>query len=80
MSHSSMLKARRKHQKIKRLLDVAAKQAKRQAKQALAGPAAKKERVKKVRVKKAKVKLTNEETSKQETKKRSAGSGKKDAS
>ena len=80
MSHSSMLKARRKHQKIRKLLDAAAKQAKRRAKQALAGPAAKKEKVKKVRVKKVKVKVTNEEAGKQETKKSSAGSGKKDAS
>ena len=41
MSHASMLKARRKHQKTKKLLDVAAKQAKRLAKRALAGPAGK---------------------------------------
>ena len=47
MSHASMLKARRQHQKTKKLLDVAAKQAKRLAKQALAGPAVKKEKVKK---------------------------------
>ena len=44
MSHASMLKARRQHQKTKNLLDVAAKQAKRLAKQALAGPAVKKEK------------------------------------
>ena len=56
MSHASMLKARRQHQKTKKRLDVAAKQAKRQAKQALAGPTVKKERVKKERVKKEKVK------------------------
>jgi len=42
-----MLKARRQHQKTKNLLDVAAKRAKRLAKQALAGPAVKKEKVKK---------------------------------
>ena len=54
MSHSSSLKARRKRQRIKKLLDVEAKRAKRMAKEAKAGP--KKERVKKVRVKKEKVK------------------------
>ena len=54
MSHASMLKARRQHQKTKKLLDVAAKQAKRLAKQALAGPAVKKEKVKKEKVKKVK--------------------------
>ena len=54
MSHSSSLKARRKRQRIKKLLDVEAKRAKRLAKQALAGP--KKVRVKKERVKKEKVK------------------------
>ncbi len=48
MSHASMLKARRQHQKTRKLLDVAAKQAKRLAKEALAGPAVKKERVKRV--------------------------------
>ena len=47
-----MLKARRHRQRAKKLLDVAAKQAKRLAKQALAGPAVKKEKVKKERVKK----------------------------
>ena len=57
MSHASMLKARRQHQKTRKLLDVAAKQAKRLAKQALAGPAVKKEKVKKV-------KLTKEELGK----------------
>ena len=55
MSHASMLKARRQHQKTKKLLDVAAKQAKRLAKQALAGPVVKKEKVKKEKVKKVKV-------------------------
>ena len=49
MSHASMLKARRQHQKTKKLLDVAAKQAKRLAKEALAGPAVKKKKVKKVK-------------------------------
>ena len=50
MSHASMLKARRQHQKTKKRLAVTAKQAKRLAKQALAGPAAKKEKVKKEKV------------------------------
>ena len=78
MSHASMLKARRQHQKTKKLLDVAAKQAKRLAKQALAGPAAKKEKVRKEKVKK--VKLTKEELGGQDAKKSSAGAGKKGAS
>jgi hypothetical protein len=85
-----MLKARRQHQKTKRLLDVAAKQAKRLAKQALAGPVVKKEKVKKEKVQKEKVKtekvkkvkLTKEELGRQDakTKKDSAGAGKKGAS
>ena len=70
MSHASMLKARRQHQKTKNLLDVAAKRAKRLAKQALAGPAVKKEKVKKV-------KLTKEELGRQDAQKSSAGSEKK---
>ena len=86
MSHSSMLKARRQHQKTRKLLDGAAKQAKRLAKQELAGPAVKKEKMKKERVKKEKVKtekvkkvkLTNEELGRQDAKKKSsAGTGKK---
>ncbi len=88
MSHASMLKARRQHQKSRKLLDVAAKQAKRLAKQALAGPVAKKEKVKKEKIKKEKVqtekvkkvKPTKEELGRQETKKSSAGTGKKGAS
>lgn len=88
MSHASMLKARRKHQKTKKLLEVAAKQVKRLAKQALAGPVVKKEKVKKVKVKKEKVatekvkpvKPTKEELGRQESKKSSAGAGKKGAS
>ena len=88
MSHASMLKARRKHQKIKRLLDVEAKQVKRLAKQALAGPVVKKEKVKKEKVKKEKVKtekvkkikLTKEELGRQESKKSTAPAGKKGAS
>ncbi len=73
MSHASMLKARRQHQKTKKLLDVAAKQAKRLAKQALAGPAVKKEKVKKV-------KLTKKELGSQDAKKSGAGAGQKGAS
>ena len=89
MSHASMLKARRQHQKTRKLLDGAAKKAKRLAKLALAGPAVKKEKVKKVRVKKEKeakvetvkkVKLTKEEVGRQESKKGGAGAGKKGAS
>ena len=56
MTHASMLKARRQKQRSRKLLDVAAKQGKRLAKQALAGPAVKKERVKKEEVKKENVK------------------------
>ena len=56
MSHASMLKARRQHQKNRKLLDVAAKQAKRLAKLATTGPVVKKEKVKKEKVKKEKVK------------------------
>jgi hypothetical protein len=51
-----MLKARRQHQKTKKLIEGAAKEAKRLAKQALAGTTVKKEKVKKERVKKEKVK------------------------
>jgi hypothetical protein len=69
MSHASMLKARRQHQKTKEVLDGAVKQAKRLAKQALAGPAVKREKVKKEKVETEKV-----------TKKSSAGTGKKGAS
>jgi hypothetical protein len=85
MTHASMLKARRQHQKNKKLLDGAAKQAKRLAKQALAGPAVKKEKVKKEKVKKEKVKnekVKNDkvETEKKVTKKGGAGAAKKGAS
>lgn len=87
MSHASMLKARRKHQKTRRLLDGAAKKAKRLAKLALAGPVVKKEKVKKEKVPKEKVKtekvkkvkLTKEELGRQESKKNTAGAGKKGA-
>src|SRR4051812_44089507 len=69
VSHASMLKARRQRQKTRKLLDGEAKQAKRLARQALAGPAVPKEKVKKEKVKKEKVqtekvkkvKLTKEE-------------------
>ena len=83
MSHASMLKARRQHQKTRKLLDVAAKQAKHQAKLALAEPVVKKEKVKKEKVKTEKVKkvkLTKEELGRQDSKKSSAGAGKKGAS
>lgn len=43
MSHASMLKARRHHQKTRKLLDGTIKRAKRLAKQAAAGPVLKKE-------------------------------------
>ncbi|MEO5701185.1 MAG: hypothetical protein ABIS17_08195 [Casimicrobiaceae bacterium] len=92
MSHASMLKARRQHQKTRKQLDVEAKQEKRKAKLALAGPVVKKEKVKKEKVKKEKkekvqaetpkkVKPTKEELGRQEAKqKSSAGAGKKGAS
>jgi hypothetical protein len=84
MSHASMLKARRQHQKNKKLLDVAAKQAKRLAKQALAGPAVKKPKLKKPKVKKEKVETEKVKKEKVETekvtKKSGAGTGKKGAS
>jgi phage gp46-like protein len=88
MSHASMLKARRQHQKTRKLLDGAAKQAKQLAKQALAGPVVKKEKVKKEKVIKEKVKtekvkkikLTKEELGRQDAKKNIAGAGKKGTS
>ena len=88
MSHASMLKARRQHQTTRKLLEGAAKKAKRLAKLALLGPVVKKAKVKKVRVKKEKVatetvkkvKPTKEELGRQESKKSSAGAGKKGAS
>ena len=52
MSHSSMLKARRQHQKTRKLIENEEKKAKRLAREALKGP--KKEKVKKERVKKQK--------------------------
>ena len=48
-------KARRQHQKSRKLIEGEEKRAKRLAKEALAGPAVKKEKVKKERVKKEKV-------------------------
>ena len=78
MSHASMLKARRQHQKTRKLLDGAAKRAKRLEKQALAGPVVKKEKVKKVRVKEAKP--TEERSGRQDAKKSTAAAAKKDAS
>ena len=88
MSHASMHKARRKHQKTRKTLEGADKQAKRLAKLALAGPVVKKEKVKKEKVKKEKVvtekvkkvKPTKEELGRQDaTKKSSTGAGKKAA-
>ena len=73
MSHASMLKARRQHQKTRNLLDVAAKGAKRLAKQALAVPVVKKEKVKKT-------KPPKEELGIQDAKKGSAGAEQKGAS
>ena len=78
MSHASMLKARRQHQKTRKLLDGAAKRAKRLEKQALAGPAVKKEKVKKVRVKKANP--TEEGSGRQDAKKSIAAAARKGAS
>lgn len=78
MSHSSMLKARRQNQATKKLLAVKAKQAKRLAKLALAGPVAKREKVKKERVKK--VKPIKEAVGKPESKKSGKDAAKKDAS
>ncbi|MEO6929554.1 MAG: hypothetical protein ABI190_10360 [Casimicrobiaceae bacterium] len=82
-----MLKARRQHQKTRKLLDGAAKQAKRLAKLAAAGPVVKKEKVKPVKVKKEKVKtekvkkvkLSKEELGRQDSKKGSSIGGKKGA-
>ncbi|MBL8519409.1 MAG: hypothetical protein JNK75_01950 [Betaproteobacteria bacterium] len=84
MSHASMLKARRKNQKNKHLLEVAAKRAKREAKLAAAGPVVKKEKVKKEKVatetvkptKVKKVKLSKEELGRQESKKPKPATGK----
>jgi len=78
MSHASMLKARRQHQKTRKLLDGAAKRAKRLEKQALAGPAVKKEKVKKVKVKEAKP--TDEGSGRQDAKKSIAAAARKGAS
>ena len=88
MSHASMLKARRQHQKTKKLLDGAAKRAKRLATQATAEPVVKKKKVKTEKVKKEKVKTekvkklkpTKEELGRQDAKKNTAGAGKKGAS
>ena len=55
MSHSSSLKARRKRQKTKRLIDGAAKRARRLERLASAPPRVKKEKVKREKPKKEKV-------------------------
>ena len=83
-----MLKARRAHQKAKKRLEGAAKEAKRLAKQASAVPVVKREKVKKEKVKKEKVKsekvkkvkLSKEELGRQEVKKSPAGAAKKKGS
>ncbi|MEO8004702.1 MAG: hypothetical protein ABI771_07335 [Betaproteobacteria bacterium] len=85
MSHATMLKARRQHQKTRKLIEKAAKEAKRLLNQSLKGPVVKPEKVKKERVKKEKiktekvkkVKLTKEELGRQDVKKVSPGVGKK---
>ncbi len=77
MSHASMLKARRKHQRHQRELEVEAKRVKREAKIAARGPVVKKEKVKKEKVEAEKVKptkvkkekLSKEELGRQESKK-----------
>ena len=80
MSHASMLKARRQNQKHKRELEVEAKQAKRLAKLAAAGPVVKKEKKEKVKKEKVvtekakptkvkKVKLSKEEMGRADSKK-----------
>ena len=87
MSHASTLKARRQRQKTRKHLEVAAKQAKKQAKLALAGPVVKREKVKKEKVKKDKVKTekvkkvkpTKEELGRQDAKQNKAAAGKKGA-
>ena len=79
MSHSSMLKKRRQHQKAKQILAGESKRAKRLAKLALAGPAVKKEKVV-TEKKEKKVKLSKEELGRQESKKSAPAVGKKGAS
>ncbi|MEO7760622.1 MAG: hypothetical protein ABJB04_00655 [Betaproteobacteria bacterium] len=81
-----MLKARRKHQKNLKLIEGAAKKAKRLEREALKGPVIKKEKVKKEKVKTEKVKTekvvkkvkpSKEELNRQDSKKSAAGTGKK---
>ena len=87
MSHASMLKARRQNQKHKKELEVEAKQVKRLAKQAAAGPVVKKDKKEKVKKEKVetekakptkvkKVKLSKEELGRQESKKGKAADAK----
>ena len=84
MSHASMLKARRQHQKTKKAIDGAARQAKRLAKLAAAGPVVKKAKVKKEKVPKEKVqkeeKVKKEKGTAEKVAKKGEGAGKKDAS
>lgn len=84
-----MLKARRQHQKTRKLIDLEEKKVKRLAKIALKGPVVKKEKVKKEKVKKEKVetekvakkvKPTKEELGRQDsTAKKPPAGGKKGA-
>jgi len=82
-----MLKARRKHQKTKKLIEGAEKKAKRLVKLSLKAPVIKKVKVKKEKVQKEKVKtekvkkvkLTKEELGRQESKKVAPVAGKKGA-
>ena len=77
MSHASMLKARRQHQKTRNFSMAQPSRPNGWRKQALAGPAVKKEKVKKEKVKKERVKKEKVETEKV-TKKTGAGTAKKD--
>jgi len=84
MSHASMLKARRQHQKNKKVIDGAARQAKRLAKLAAAGPAVKKVKVKKEKVPKEEkapkeAKVKKEKGATEKVTKKAGGTGKKDA-
>jgi hypothetical protein len=82
-----MLKARRQHQKTRKMLAGAAKEAKRLANLAATGPVVKKEKVKIEKVKKEKVKSDTEKVKKvkpskedlgrQESKKGAGGTSKK---
>lgn len=70
-----MLKARRKHQKTRKLIEGAAKKAKRLAKQSLKGTVPKKEKVKKEKVKKEKVKVDKAKSTSPELERQDKKSG-----